>query len=273
MNSQIQTKKLKTIEPEYNNYFVSSKHPTFENTLFQILLKYTGFMARNFMELLKAIFFCCLIGVFLKNILPLEYKTFGKNSFITGIPFIRSAFLLPPLLLQITLTIMTMGPFYNSKINEKYLISKYLHKLNFLSFPSFIVKLITFYFIYNNFIINVKNEYSFKISGHILAVIFSSSMILNINNVCEHFIKHEIKKKNFTILSKICKFVIYHSLYCLIFTAWIYHNFIECFISLVIAAFYIFFIEVINFDQLILITCFPKLYNSKKTKYFMQYFY
>lgn len=268
-----QTKKIKSVNPEYINYFDSIKHPLYENTVLKILLKKTGFSAGNFIDILKALFYVSIFGLILKMLMPMDLKTFGKKSFITGIPFLRNTFFMSPFFLQIALVVLTVGPFYNNKINEKYSFIKYIHKMNFFYIPSFILKITIFYFIYNNLILAMNNHYYFKISGHFLAAVITSSMLINIRNVSDCFVNQEIKKKNFTILSRLCMIFIYHNLYTLIYTAWIYHSFSECVISLAIGAFYTLFIEAINFDQLVLIFLFPKMYNSKKTKTFVQFYF
>jgi len=266
------TKKIKSVNTEFINYFDSIKYPSSENTVIRTILKKTGFSARNLIDVLKALFHVCLFGLILKMIIPMDIKTFGKKSFITGIPFLRSTFFLPPIILHIALVFLSLGLFYNNKINEKYLFTKYLHKLNFLNIPSFILKISIFYFIYHNLILNMNNHYFFKISGHFLATVITSSMLLNIKNISDSFIKQDTKKKNFTILSQLCIIFIYHNLYSLIFSAWIYHSFLECVISVAIGTFYTLFIEAVNIDQLVLICFFPKLHNSKKTKLLMLFY-
>ncbi len=268
-----QKKKIKSVNPEYINYLDSIKYPVHENAAFRTLLNKTGLSTGNIIEVLKAHFFVCLFGLILKIIIPMDIKTFGKKSFITGIPFLRGTFFLPPFVLLIALIVLSLGPYYNNKINEKYVFTKYMQKLNFFYFPSILLKLIIFYIIYYILIFAVNNHYSFKISGHFLISVISSSMLTNIMNVSDGFVNQDIKKKNFSILGRLCNFFIYHNLYTLIFTSWIYHSFPECILSLAIATFYILFIEAINFDQIVSILLIPKLYNSKKTKVFIEFYY
>ena len=213
-----QNKKIKTISPEYMNYLDEFKsHSNNKEKSFKIkILKKFGFFLKNIFDILKLIYFIIILGYFLKFIFPLEYKTFGKKSLITGIPFLRSYFFLIPVILEISLIILALAPYYNCRINEKYTMWKYLQKLNFLNVPSFIGKYLCFYFLYNNMIMSVSNGYGFKISGHVLITIFTSSQILNTRNLSDHLISQEIKRNNFNILSKIVNFVLYHNLYCLI---------------------------------------------------------
>ena len=140
---------------------------------------------------------------------------------------------------------------------------------SFLNIPSFIVKIICFYCIYNFLILNLKDAYFIKFSGHTLATLFSNSLILSVKHISQHFIKEGILQRNFTILMKVCNFFLLHNFYCLIFTTWIYHSFFECFMSLMIGSFYIIIIDFINFDQIFIILFYPKFFNAKKSKYFV----
>jgi hypothetical protein len=264
---------LKTIDPEYINFVENLKNPSdlqLENTsYYKKLFKKSGILQNNFFDLIKAVFFIMILAFFLRLFYPLNYSHFGKFSYITGIPFLRSYYLLPPIFLQIALSIMALGPYNNKRIYEKYTKTKYFQKLNFLNISSFIVKFISFFIIYKFLILKIKDLYAIKFSGHILATLFSNSLILSVKNISQHFIKQGILLRNFTIHVNICNCFIFHSLYSLIFTAWIYHSFFECLISLIIGSFYIIVIDFINFDQIFMVLFCPKFYNPKKSKYFI----
>jgi hypothetical protein len=264
---------LKTIEPEYINFVENFKNPSDlqleYNTFLRKFIKKTGFFLNNFFDLIKAVYLIIIIGCFMRFTYPLDYSHFGKLSYLTGIPILRNFQLLPPILLQVAIIIMAFALYNNKRIYEKYTKTKYFQKLNFLNIFSFIVKIICFYFIYIFLILKIKEVYFIKFSGHILANLFCNSLILSVKNISQHFIKQGISQRNFTILMNICYFFIWHNLYVLVFTAWIYHSIFECLMSLIIGSFYILVIDFMNFDQIFLILFCPKFYNPKKSKYFI----
>lgn len=276
--SLLQHKKIKTVKPEYMNYLDEFKPNNFETiavediSFSKKLLKKSGLYLEHIFNLFKVIILISIFGLILKMIVPLKYEYFGKTSFFTGIPFLRGKYFLFPIILEAILVVLAFGLYLNNKINEKYSkFSKFMHKLNLLNIPSFIIKLLSFYFIYNNLILRINNGYILKISGHVLATIISSSILLNIKNICQNFIKQDIKKYNFSVLFKVCQVVMYHNLYCLIFTCWIYHSFIEVLLSLFIGALYVLLIEIVNIDQMLLVLVYPQLYNPKKSKLFISF--
>ncbi len=195
MQSYNKSIKIKNVYPGYMNYIDSLKYPFNENTTFNLLLKHTGLLLRNIFDVLKAIFYICIFSLFLKLIYPLDIENIGKKSFLTGLPILRNMFFLPPIFLQTVVIILVIALYLNKKIKEKYSFKKYLDKLNFFMLPSFILKIFIFYYIYNNMINVTYDHFNFKISGHFLATVITSSMIVNIMIMCETFIRQDFKKK------------------------------------------------------------------------------
>lgn len=277
MNTEISNpKRLKSLNPEYINFVESfcakkdeKKSEEKPKIKYFLVFKKLGFLADSIFDIIKAILFLIILGNLLKIVYPLSYSYFGKSSFITGIPFLRVNYLLPPMILQIILFIISFGPFNNKRINEKYTITKYFSKLNFLNTASFILKIFIFYFVYKIYLI-INTNFFIKFSGHILATLFSCSMIISTKNICNHFISNEIQQKNFKILAKFCDGFILHNLYCLVFTTWIYHSLIECLMGFVVGSFYLLIIDFINFDQIFMILLYPKFYNLKSSKIFKE---
>ena len=194
-----------------------------------------------------------LLALLFQILLPKSRKAFKKSSYITGIPIIRNYYFLPPFILNILFDIIS---FYNYIKNHNI---KYYFKSNFCYFLretrclfifTNIIILIVFYIYYGFIYIPLKSSTGFKLSGHVLASIFSGAIIINLNCTLESFSSRGMKSKATIFIQLFNIFLYFHSIYTIFWTCYIYHKMSEILISYFTSCFTIGFLHFINFDEL-----------------------
>jgi hypothetical protein len=195
-----------------------------------------------------------ILGCILKLIYTIEPKTLGKNSFITGIPYLRDYNLSSPLILNIILFIWSLilytNPIIHNLMNNN--ISKYLYKNRASYIITNLSLLLFFYLLYFQLYIPLWYENEFRLSGHVLATLFSGSMLCNLINFCENYETSNIKKQFMRWVINICKFLLYHNLYVIVWTVWVYHETREAVLSYVISLIYTLTINYLSLDRVVL---------------------
>jgi hypothetical protein len=216
-------------------------------------LKSFGFPTKRYSNYLILQGLAIVLGSLLKNIYTLEADYIGRNSFITGFPIIRNYFFLFPGIITVLFFLQLILIFSHEEVSKhlEYSIIKFFHKTRFgYLFTNFILFLI-FYIMLNHLYIPVSNHNGFKLSGHILACMTSGSMLINIQNIAENLKSQNIKKKLMDGIKSICNILLFHNLYTIVWTVWVFHHIREAVLSYIIAMFYTFFINSLNIDRLI----------------------
>lgn len=197
------------------------------------------------------------LGSFLKLVYPITRDKVGKKSLITGIPIIRNYYFVFPFLLNLIYFFWCIWKFYgNSSIkteNENSLF-KYLKNIRGAFFFTNILLLLTFYSLYYLLVLPIYKSFGFKVSGHIIASILSGGMMVNLLNTYEPFINNYFKlDQTFNkYISYANTFLYYHSIYTVFWSSWIFHKVAEIFFAYIISVFALFFVHVINIDELFL---------------------
>jgi hypothetical protein len=195
-----------------------------------------------------------VLGCILKLIYTFDPNYFGKSSFVTGIPYLRDYILALPLILNISLFIWLLSLFTNNEINKEMnrSITKYLYKNRACFIVTNLVLLLFFYIIYFQLYIPLWYEHQFKLSGHVLAILFSGSMLCNLIDFCEAYKLFNIKTKLMSGLVNVCKFLAYHNLYVAVWSVWVYHEAREAIISYILSLVYTLLLNYVSLDRLVI---------------------
>ena len=195
-----------------------------------------------------------LLGSLFKIFFHLDENTVGKDSWLTGIPFIRTNYFLFPItinvLLLIELGILFSNPEVSSSFNKNFWRFAKKTRLGFI-FTN-LTLLGVFYIIYIFLYIPIWDLHKFKLSGHILACLFSGCCLTNIENLCNHFVQFNIKKDVMNIALWVTKFLICHNIYSIFWTVWVFHEIREAVISFGLAIVYILIINCLNLDKIMI---------------------
>jgi hypothetical protein len=206
-----------------------------------------------------------LLGSFCQIIFPIHRLTVGKFSILTGLPFLRNNFFFFPVSLSILALIWCVDTYFREKeIKEKMenCLIKYLRKINFAFIASNILSFGIFYFIYYTLYLPLMNDSGFKLSGHVLACIFSSYMLTNLKNICEMFRNQNIRRKMMTYVTNICTFLLYHNIYTIFWTCWIFHSVKESVFSYIFSFIFVIILHFIKIDRTLLI-----LFQTNREKF------
>lgn len=207
-----------------------------------------------------------LLGSFCQLIFPIHKLTIGKFSILTGLPFLRNNFFFFPVSLSILALIWCLVIFYNKDINiderMNNCLIKYLRKINFAHLVSNLLSFGIFYFIYYTLYLPLMDHRGFKLSGHVLACLFSCYILTNLKNLCDMFRNENIKRKLMTSTTNICSFLLYHNIYTIFWTCWVFHSVKESVFSYIFAFIVVIIINFIQLDRTILI-----LFESNRKKF------
>jgi hypothetical protein len=195
-----------------------------------------------------------ILGCALKLVYSLDHKSIGKNSILTGIPYLRDYNLSLPIILNISLFIWVIVLYTDPTVNSlmDHNIYRYLYKNSGCYVITNFVLLLLFYTIYFQLYIPLWYEHEFRLSGHVLATLFAGSMICNLINFCEAHVKLNIKRTTMEGVIKVCKFLLYHNLYVIIWTVWVYHEAREAVLSFIISLVYTLLINYASLDRLVI---------------------
>jgi hypothetical protein len=210
-----------------------------------------------------------LLGSILQIILPISRSTLGKASLITGLPFLRSSFFFFPIILSVGAFTWTCIIFKDSKISELVdgSVFKYLNKIRMAYVITNSSLLAYFYFIYYYLYLPLWDSHEFKLSGHILACLFSIGILTNLINLCEMFKHENIKKELMMYAINACKFFIFHNIYCILWTSWVFHRIRETVISYIIGILFVLIINLLGLDKLVIFLLdnkLPSKFNGKE---------
>ena len=116
-----------------------------------------------------------------------------------------------------------------------------------------------FYVLYYLITLPLYKNYSFKLSGHVIASILSGGMIVNLHNTYEPFINRKIDLEFHKYISYVNMFLYYHSIYTIFWSSWIFHQVIELIFAYCISIMFLVFVHMMNIDELMLnlIDCNP----------------
>jgi hypothetical protein len=220
---------------------------------------------RNSLLLACSIF----IGAVFKMFWTLDPKWVTKRSYITGLPIIRDWYFIGPLILNILFIIQLFILYSNQTVKNAvgHDFFKFLKKMHFGHFFTNLVYLATFYMLYYKLYLPMWKHYEFRISGHMLAATFCSSILSNIQALCDGMKDNSLKKTLMGYIDKVCRFLIYHNLYSLVWTTWVFHRTSEVIVSFLISFVYVIIINALNIDRLIAQLLYGRSYkNIQKNK-------
>ena len=208
-------------------------------------------------------------GAIMKIIYSLKREVIGKKSILTGIPILRTQFFLCPTLLNLVLFTYLIYLYNKSSLKQIFnnSIIKYLKKIRFGYLITNIILFFYFFLIYNKVFIPVFKVSKFKISGHVFASILSGAMLIHLNITSKIFIDSNIEIYNMKIFSLISKFLLFHSVYVIFWSSWIFHNIIDLFLSFIFGTMSLSFIHFSNFDKLILTLIDTRIKTKKKNNF------
>lgn len=194
-----------------------------------------------------------VLGSVLQILFAFEMTLIGKNSILTGIPLLRNTFFAFPIIMNILLLVWLItifrDPEISTSMNEN--IWRLFHKVRLGFLLTNFTLTIIFYFIYYYLYVPLWLSHEFRLSGHVLACAFSGASLLNLISVFEMFKAEGIKKKMMDYLIKASKFLLYHNLYTIIWTAWVFHKVRETIFSFFFAFFIVLMIISLNIDRLV----------------------
>ena len=193
------------------------------------------------------------VGCFLKLLFPISRETRGKKSILTGIPIIRNYYFVFPLLLNLIYFIWCIYKYYtDSSISFENNLFKFLKEIRGAFLFTNILLLIIFYVLYYLVVLPTYKSFGFKLSGHIIASILSGGMIVNLHNTYEPFINLKNDPNFNKYISYDNKFLYYHSIYTIFWSAWIFHRVLELIFAYAISIISLVLAHVINVDELFL---------------------
>ena len=209
-----------------------------------------------------------ILGCLFKLINPITREMVGKKSILTGIPIIRNNYFVFPLILNFSYIIWCIYIYYsNVNIRTRYgkNLIYYLKKIRGCFMFTNITLLLLFYVLYKGVYEPIYKTYLLRISGHILASIFSGGMIVNLHHTYEPFLQMKLGGNFSNIIFYCNMFLYYHSIYTIFWSSWIFHQVAELIISFIISISFLVLVHVINIDELTL-NVFDFSYPSKSPK-------
>ena len=191
-----------------------------------------------------------LISNLIFKVIVFNDNFFNKKSNSTGIKIIRNNFFALPFLLTIINFFISFIVFnyylksnYKEEIfNNRYLI--FLKKLKFFNLFKNLLLSIFCYLIYSLIYLPIERNFQLKLSGHVLVIFFSSTILMNMSESINVLIANRIASRTFKLFNYVIYLYIFHSGYCLIFTSSKFHYLSECVISMILSIIYI---NILNF--------------------------
>jgi hypothetical protein len=191
-----------------------------------------------------------LVSSILYQVLGSNKHEHSKESNWTGIKIIRENLFFIPILLTILnllVSYLVFNSYLKTKLKEEVFRNSYftfLRKFKYFQFFKNLLLTLIFYMLYSLLYIPILREYNYRLSGHVLAVFFSSTMVLNMYVSINEMINNKIAVRTFTLFRYLIYFTVVHGGYCLIFTSAFFHSLSECVFSIIISVFYI---NLVNF--------------------------
>ena len=119
-----------------------------------------------------------------------------------------------------------------------------------------ILKNISLYILYHLILdqiyYSVISKTGFRLSKNILKVMFSGAIINNIESISNEFYSAKINIVLMNYVSYFCYFLLYHNIYIIFWSSWIFNSLTELFTSYLISIFYIIFVHFCSIDDLFL---------------------
>jgi hypothetical protein len=198
-----------------------------------------------------------LIGSFLKLISTINRHHLGKSSYLTGIPLLRDAFFLFPILFSVFCGLLIAFKIITTiRSNDRL---KLLKKAKCGFFLTNVVLFIIFDIFYNQLAKPLNKSHEFKLSGHIFAALFSGCIMTNCQTVFDKLIEENYNTKYMTYAKKTCFFLNLHSIYCIFWTSWLFHPIRETLFAFIFG-----FIAIILINHLEIEGIFLTLFESDK---------
>ena len=193
-------------------------------------------------------------GEISKMIYKLNWKKFGKKSLITGIPFLRTQFFVFPVFLNLIFFFWLIFIFKSNPIltNKYYSLKNFLSKIRFGFLFSNILIFCLFFLVYNFVFTPSFKKYHIRISGHITCAIFSGALLNHLDLLCNNLMTIEINNYNLYYLIFVIKFLLWHNVYSLFWSAYLFHTIFEIVVAFIISIIFILFVHFINFDNLVI---------------------
>ena len=215
-----------------------------------------------------------LIGGMAQLIYSPSRDIIGKSSILTGLPIIRNYFFLFPLLLSLSAFIWTIVNFREPEISKssEHSLFRFLIKIKLAYLVTNSVLWVFFYFVYYQAYIPLWKSHEFKLSGHVLACLFSGGILTNIQQLCEMFKNENIKRDLMQYTINACKFFLFHNLYCIFWTSWVFHKIRETVISFFLGLIAVVIINSLGLDRLVvfIFSSRPKkVFNGKQKNIFL----
>ncbi len=223
-------------------------------------------ISRNNKQLISYCFtvgYSLLIGLLLKILFPSVTKNNFTLTYITALPYLNKLHVLTASILNLILLLNILAIIFydkNKVKNISFLHSLYKLKFGFI-FKSIFVNLYFKYILLDYLINPIDKEFNFRISGHFSSIMFSLLVLVNVKTVTDYLHQIEIRKSLMKKYQYVSTFLIYHNIWSLIFTCWIYHTFLECLLSYLISFVVIMILNHIEVDSLVLAFIDPAITN------------
>ena len=197
--------------------------------------------------------FTIIIGFFLKIIFFIDSK--NVSNFILGISFLRNHNFIFPLILNFVFLLWLNYIFRSIKLLN------YEHKRSFLLFLKqirfcYLFTNLTLYILYHLILEQIHysliSKTGFRLSTNILKVMFSGAIINNIKSISNEFYSAKINIVLMNYISYFCYFLLFHNIYLILWSSWVFNSLTELFTSYLISIFYIIFVHFCLIDDLIL---------------------
>ena len=197
--------------------------------------------------------FTIIIGFFFKIIFYIDSKNVSK--FILGISFLRNHNFIFPLLLNFLFLLWLKYIFKSIKLlNYEYKRSflLFLKQLKCCYFFTNLTLYILYHLILDHIYLSVISKTGFRLSKNILKVMFSGAIINHIESISNQFYSARINIVLMNYVYYLCYFLLYHNIYIIFWSSWVFNSLTELFSSYLISIFYIIFIHFCSIDDLFL---------------------
>lgn len=194
------------------------------------------------------------LSLLAKIFYSVERNDVGKESFKTGIPFLRNYFLVVPSILAIGLFVFYVLVFSAStqlKAKCRNSIIIFLKRNKCFYLFTNILHVLCYYFVYYCLYLPLLQFTGYKLSGHTLTSILANGMLINIAAKCKSMIKENVKPKQANILFYLCWILRLHNYYVFFWSCYAFHGFFDVLISYFIAVPYVIIIHFMNVDSMI----------------------
>lgn len=217
---------------------------------------------KNFFAAAIVILIASLMKIFIKidRVAFVNYYTY-----LTGLPFLRNNTLVLPVIINIIAVIEIFLAFSKKKNELKDLrFDIFISKMKLAYSGTNIGLIIVFFMLYNQLYTPYFEYSAFRLSGHTLAILVKNTILINVMAVCMKFIELNMQRKHMVIINFCCRFLVFHGLYTLFWTALVYHTFTEMALSFVFAFFYIALVNALSLDNLVMTIINPRLHILKE---------